>query len=494
MRRKLLAVATVMMALLVATTPAAAVSAGDLNHGADGAPNPYVSADVTVDSYDVGWGDDPQYEDDSGEVTDLPAAVNSSDDHDELGNGHVNEFSFTVTDIEFADAGEFPRNSNDSALHADEWTTSGATMSNVTTAPGVDAVEFAASTAGDSATYDRADAEITSDAEKRYAQFFYDLTASGASTVTATIHDGTDGDTATVELYNASGDTSAMNVGANTTGEGKAMQVQVGKLDASGGDSTIQEIGKVVVSADGAANVDFSAINLEKTSKYKLGERYHDDDDDDELETETIYEATGELSVHSVDTLGSTFDDATIHGLTFPAHFEAAQLSGDDVAVSEKSGEDAGYPNWDKFTTIQYRLTLPDAYDLSYSNAELKADQKHTEPHYVSVQYAEGTSDTAFDDIEDSSWSDITSSFSSEGKEVSIDTTVQPGTSMVLEFDNVWTSSEYQNLTSGDSGNSGGGGGIFSTGSGGILSMILSPIGAIVAVISGLAGRAMGWF
>jgi len=490
MRRKLLTVATLMMALLVvAAGPAAAVSAGDLNHGADGAPNPYVDTDVTVDSYDVDWGDDPQYEDDSGDVTDLPATVNSSDDVDDLGSGAVNPFEYTVTDLEFEDAGAFPHDSNDSALHADEWTTSGATMSNVTTAPGVDAVEFSASAAGDSATYSH---EITSDAEKRMVQVFYDVGDTTDAPVTLTVHDATDGDTATIDLYNSSADTSAIDVGANSTGEGKAIQVQVGKLDASGGDGTIDEIGSIVVEADGNADVDMSAINLEKTSKYTLGERYVDDDDDDELETETIHDATGELSVYSVDTLGSTFDDATIHGLSFGAHFEASQLSGDDVSVDAQSGEDAGYPNWAHHTTINYRLELPDAYDLSYSNAELVAEQKHTEPHYVSVQYAEGTGDTEFSEIDDGDWSDITSSFSSEDKKVSIDSTVQPGTSMVLQFENVWTDNEFQTVTSGEAA-SGGGGGIFSTGGGGIVDMIFGIPGAIVALVAGVVGRAKGW-
>ncbi len=258
------------------------------------------------------------------------------------------------------------------------------------------------------------------------------------------------------------------------------------------GDGTIDEIGSIEVEAGGSADVDMSAINLDKTSKYDLGTRHVEEDD--ELETETIHEATGPLSVNSVESLGTTFDDATIHGLSFGAHFEASELSGDDVSVDAQAGEDAGYPNWAHHTTINYRLELPDAYDLSYSNAELVAEQKHTEPHYVSVQYAEGTGDDAFGDIDDDEWSDITSSFSSEDKEVSIDSTVQPGTSMVLQYEQVWTDSEFQTVTSGEAAESGGGGGIFSTGDGGILSMLFSPIGAIAAVVTGLIGRARGWF
>jgi len=261
--------AALLAALVLLSTATAGVAALNFTDGE--APNPRISADVTVDAFETSWGDDLKYEDDSGAVTDLPATVNRSDDVDDLGNGHVNPYTF-MTDVEFEDAGAFPHDSNDSALHADEWTTSGAAVSNVTTAPGVDAVEFDASADGDSMTYET---DISSNAEKKQLQMFYDVSdASGASEVTVTIHDATDGDTAEVKLYDDDGNTSDIDVGATETGEGKAIQVQVGELDASGGDNSIEEIGKIVVSADGAANVDFSAINLDKTSKYDLGEKY----------------------------------------------------------------------------------------------------------------------------------------------------------------------------------------------------------------------------
>ncbi len=450
--------------LVVGMGPAAAVSAADLNFDDEsGAPNPYADVgEVTVSDYNVAWGDSLQYEADDGSVTDLPADLNRSTDVDDLGSGSVNPFTFALTDVNFTQAGEFPRKSEGdnaaSALDASEYTTSGATMSDVSTAPGVDAVEFAASASGDSATYDNF--SITSDAEKRYFQAIFDVSESGASEVTVTIHDATDGDTATVYLYDADGNTSDANVAANTTGEGKAIQVQMGKLTASGGDGTIDEIGQFVISANGAANVDASAINLEKTGKWNFGERYVNtdtSDDDEDLETETIYQATGPISVHSVTTMGSTFDDADIKGLSFPAHFEAKHLASDDVDVAVQSGSDAGYPGWDKQSDIYYRITLPDAYDLSYSNVELKADQKYTETHYKTVEYAEGTGDTAFDDIGDSEWSGITSSFSSKDTTVTVDSTVQPGTSMVLHFSNTWTDGEWSSITSGPAQSGGGG-------------------------------------
>lgn len=479
-----LALAAVALVMLSAVGPAAALSFADGD-----APNPTIEAETTIDSYQVGWGDDLRYEDDSGSVTQLPASVNSSTDVADLGSGHVNPYTFAVTDMEFEDAGAFPHDSNKSALDATEWTTSGASLTNTTTAPGVEAVEFSASAAGDSATYDTS---ITSDAEKRYFQAFYDVPSATAGEINVTIHDATDGDTATVKLYDADGNTSDANVGATTTGEGKAIQVQVGQLTTSGGDSTMDEIGKIVVSADGAATVDISAVNLDKTSKYNLGQKYVDTDDDDELETETIYQATGPISVNSITTLGTTFSDGTIHGITAPLLFQASDLPDSDRETSFDS--DNAYPNWDVVADLKYRISLPSAYDLSYANAELKQTQKWPSTRYATVQYAEGVGDTDFADI--SSWTDVTSSFSAEGEEVSLDSTVSVGTEYAVSYDLKLTGQEASAMQQAMSGGSTGG--IFGSSSGGLVGSIVgfftSIPGMVVGMVGALAGgRYFGW-
>lgn len=480
-RRSIAALAAALV-LLSAIAPAAAA----LSFVEGNAPNPAIEADTTIDSYDVTWGDNLQYEDDSGSVTDLPASVNSSTDVDNLGNGHVNPYTFSVTDMEFEDAGAFPHDSNDSALDASEWTTTGASLTNTTTAPGVEAVEFSASASGDQASYSTS---ITSDAEKKYFQAFYDVkSASGATQVTATIHDATDGDTATVMLYDASANTADAAVGANSTGEGKAMQVQVGKLSASGGDSSIDEIGKIVVSADGAATVDMSAVNMDKTSKYAIGEQYvNTDTSDSDLETETIYEATGPVSVNSVTTLGTTFDDATIHGLTAPMLFEASELSDADRKTAFES--DNAFPNWDVVADLNYRLELPSAYDLSYANAELKQTQKWPATRYATVQIAEGAGDTNFDDI--STWTDLTADYNTEDQDLTLDSTVSVGTEYAVSYDIKLTGQEADAM---QQSMQAGGGGIFGSSSGGIVGFFTSIPGLIVGGVGALAGgRYFGW-
>jgi hypothetical protein len=489
MRKRIFATLLAILVVGSGLAPMAAAAGGGLNFDSGNAPNPTLHADTTVQEYQVSWGDSLQYEDDSGDVVNLPAEINRSTDPDDLGNGTVNPFAFKTTDIKFADAGEFPRNDDEngensaSALDASEYTTSGATVSDTTTAPGVDAVQFEASASGDQATYDNF--SVSSDAEKRYVQVFYDVPSASAGNVDLIVHDATDGDTATVKLFDADGLTNDANVGANSTGEGKAVQVQVGTLSATGGDNTIDEIGKIVINADGAATVDMSAVNLEKTGEWKLGER-NVENSDDELETEDAYEATGEIRLDSLSTMGATFDDATIMGITVPTEFSAEQAPDDDVMAMFNS--DNAYPNWDSLGDIYYRLELPSAYDLSYANTELRAEQNWPETRYATVQIQEDAGDTEFSEIDN--WSEVTSSFSNEGDSVTLDSTVSADTEYAINYQLKLTGDEASAMQAsggGGAGLLGGGGG------GGIIDSVLSIPGMIISSIAAFLGlRARG--
>jgi len=108
-----------------------------------------------------------------------------------------------------------------------------------------------------------------------------------------------------------------------------------------------------------------------------------------------------------VETLGDTFGDATIHGLSFPAQFEASQLSDEDTQAN--FSQDNAYPQWDVVADIYYRISLPSAYDLSYSNVELVQTTNWAETRYATVELKEDAGDTEFSEID--SWSDVTSSF-----------------------------------------------------------------------------------
>jgi hypothetical protein len=494
MRKKLLAGLLAIFVVASGFAPIAAAAGGGLNYDDGEAPNPYYSADTTISEYRVSDGGDLVYQNDNSEWTELEGELNRSTDVDDLGTGHVNVWSFYATDIDDSALGEFPRNDDESenevsALDASEWSTTGASVSDVNTAPGVDAVEFSASASGDQATYNNwssGGAFVTTDAEKRFLQLAYDVNdASGASEVTVTVHDATDGDTVVVKAYDADGQTSSDDVGANSTGDGKVLQKQLGTLTASGGDGNLDEVGKIVVSADGAANVDFAGIDAESTSKWNFGTEWVETDDDDEFEKETVYEATGEITIYDVASMGSGFDDAEIHDVTIPTHVPAELQA--DADISADFGDAESFPSFDSVLDVRYRMELPNQFDLSYSNTELRLDQSWDESRFATAEYAEAVGEsTDLEDVEDDEFTSFSGSLASEGNEVVVDETVGAGDDNVVHFELKLTGDEASAM---QATGGGGGAGIFGGGSGGgIIGFFTSLPGMIIGGIGTLFG------
>ncbi len=481
-----------LVAILTVTSMAAmpVMAASTLNYADGKAPNPQFNVEeVTVDEWDNGEFDSAlEYYDDSGDATRLDGELNQSSDVDDLGTGTVNPISLTATDIQVAEFGEFPRNDDEdgensaSALDASEWTTSGASVSDATTAPGVDAVEFSGSASSDAATYGNISA-LDSDIEKRDLQLAADIESASGEPVLQ-LNDS-DGDYVEVKLYDADANQTADNVLANATGEGHVLQTEIGQLAVQGtGDGSMGEI--VEVHVEGDVTAQFSLINAEKTSQYTFGEKYVENSDG-ELETVDITEPHGEYSVHSVDTFGSTFDDATMMGLSFPAHVSAEYAPSEDVDATFQG--DNAYPNWDSVAQINYRLSLPDAYDISYSGVALEQTTQWPGTRYVSVEIKEGVGDTAFGDIDNAN--SVTSQFDAEDKTVTLDDTISPGTEYYIGIDLKLTSDEASAMQAAS-----GGAGVMDDGSGGgIWSLLTSPIGMVVSAIGAfLGGRKFGVF
>jgi hypothetical protein len=426
-------VVVVSLALIASASGAAVAANSEYNYSADAAHNPYIEADTTIENYDMGW-DGLKYEDDSGELADLPAELNESVD---------NPYEFVPTDVNFTDRDEFPHDKDEvSALTASEWSGT-ATASDVTTAPNVDAVEIDLA-GSDEMSF--SNFSITSDEQKRYLTMFVDVSElnSGAVVEIRAVDDDGDYYAATI---NPSADPSAEDVVANATGEGYVFQRQVGAMTLqTAGDGTFDNIQKVEVNETGgsAATIQISALNLDKTSPYQLGTKLEDTDDDDELEDVEIEEVTsaGTIAIESLDTMGATFDSATIKGLTVPAKFTAEQLPDDDADVAYESADN--YPNFDTMVTGEWRISLPDAYDLSFANAELKDVQALPSQRYVSMRYAEGVGDTDFSDID--SWAAVEDSYDSQDADVTLDQTIQPGTEIALQFEYLATSDEVDSL------------------------------------------------
>ncbi|OYR55532.1 hypothetical protein DJ73_02200 [Halorubrum sp. Ea1] len=461
-------IAVLVISSMVATP---AMAAGGIGWSGDSAaPNPQISADVTVDEWNGSdFSEALQYYDDSGEAAQLPASVNASND---------NPITLTATDIAFEQRDEFPRKDDEtgensaSALDASEWTTSGATVSSTTTAPSVSALNYAGSASSDSATY--SNFSVT-DGEKGYLTIAADIN-SASGTPTLQVTDG-DGDYVEVTLYDSGASAVDDTVLANSTGEGMVLQEQVGDLTVQGGgDGTFDSAEEITISGD--VDADISVLDAERTRELTFGERLVENDDG-ELETEMITEPHGAYSVANMDGFDEVMSDATIYGLTVDAMFQASDLQ-DAENVNAEFSQDNDYPQWDSVGSFEYRMKLPTAFDLSYSNTEFVDEPDLPGERYKSVEIAEDVGDTEFADIE--SWSDVTSSFGSS--EVTLDSTVSSGTVYAVSYDVVLTSGEVSAIQSA----AGGGAGPMDTANGGLWDKIISIPGGIIAAVLGIFG------
>ena len=471
--RKLYQIGAVMLALLVVASGVGAAASSSINTSADAAHNPTVEVDVTKSVHQMGWAA-TEYEDDNGDLSTLDAEVNESAN---------NSYSFVASDINFTDAGAFPHEKSEvSALDATEYTKTGAnsaklSVSDVETAPGVDAVRV--NTDGSMASGDVAAAEfsnfsVTSDESKRMLQLGLDISTLDSATVVEARVIDEDGDYKVAEINSSR--SSGEDWIAGATGEGYVYQQKLGDLTTqTSGDGTFDNIQTVQFRVlDGDADVSVMAVNTEKMSKWKLGEEKIDSDGDGELETETIEEvkSAGAISIHSLDSMGSTFDSATIKGLTIPMQFGAEHLT-EEQDISFEKAEASNYPSFDWRVDVYYRLSLPSAYDLSYSNAVLTDTVEVPGNRYQTVEYAEGIGDAEFGDISFSN--DFTSQYGSQDADLTLDSTIQAGQELALHYDYVVTDGELSEMEQT------GGGAPMSQSSGG-------PISWIVGAVMGLLG------
>jgi hypothetical protein len=456
----------------------------ELNHDASTVHNPDIPVTVSKDVHHIGDWSATQYENNNGAVKTLNATLNES---------KANPVALVATDINASDFGEFPRKNEDdntaSALDASEWSTdtsgigtTGATFSvqDSTTAPNVDAVRVNTSSlsSGDTgvATYDNF--SITSDESKRYAQFGVDVDTLDSGTTAEVRVVDEDGDYKEFVIDSANSTDSA-DVIANSTGEGFVTQQQLGGITTEGsGDGTFDNIQSVEVRD---LDASFALINAEKMGQYSFGEQAYDGDGDGEKdETRTLYEPSGQVWITGYDSLESSFSGADVHNTQQTLQFKASNLSTEMDAQVEFSAA-GDYPDFELIADVYYRLELPSAYDLSYQNAELTDSVDLPSGRYQSVEVAEGVGDTEFENI--SSWSSVKSKYDSQGSNVTMDSTIQPGQQIAIHYAYPVTADEQGNMAS-----QGGVPGQFEQGDGGGFLSGIPILGSIASIVGAIFG------
>lgn len=485
---------------VVASSAAVPVAATDhgtkTNCDADAAHNPYIDADVTKTSHEMSW-TALEYENDSGEVEAIPGELNTSE---------TNPHQFTFSDVETSAYDEFPVNVGtenvNTIMDQRNWSTSSTgtvtvSVNNVTTATGVDAIEIDATGVGSTeranGTFDAF--RITSDVDKRWLQVIADvdtLDSANDPMVQIRVEDD-DGDFVSATL-DPNGNASTGNTMANSTGEGYVFQQQIGDMTVNGteGDGTLDEINatKVVVIADNA-NVDIAAFSVERTSPWDLGTELKDTDGDGNNETYEPLDVnqSGDVRRDTLDSLDGAFDAATIHDLTIPIKVYSCDFSQpSDYERFNASSENAtDYPSFDSIVNDTRRLALPSAFDLSYSNTELRDVEPLPSNRYRTVEYTDAVGETDFQNV--SFDNDVTSSYSSQGTEVTLTTDVTAGEEMAVRYDYLVTADEKDSVFAAQ----GGGAAPIEEDTGGFFSTAIGQISAVIGAILGFFGlRKMG--
>jgi len=260
-----------------------------LNWSSEYVQGPHYRADLTKAKHRVEWGTDDDalafYENDSGTKDRLGGHVDRSDTE--------NVLSARADQIAFSDADAFPRgaeydadgdgetNEEVSALDATHWSTTDSANGTISVSdPGRDVNSLQVSTSGvasgetASATFDLSkwNAEIDSDESKRFLQLCATVNSlASAASVTVAVVDS-NGDRK--EVYaDSSKDGSSADVFATATGNGQVLQQRLGDLTTvANGDGTYSTIQEVVVEVSEAdADLTFSALNVEKMSRWVYG-------------------------------------------------------------------------------------------------------------------------------------------------------------------------------------------------------------------------------
>lgn len=466
-------VASLAIVALVVSSSAgmgAAASTGNSAINYSAGPNAQIAEDyVTINQHDVGDMGPLQYYDDSGEVTTLPAHLNSSTN---------NHFKVNYGKVQTAAYGEFPRyDGAGSALNASQWTASGLTVSQSdgASASGVDSVTFEgtpASGASQSATFSLS--QNLDDAPKRVLFVSFDApTVQSGTTVNATVT-AASGATKTVQLVDPDGNASDATTFAAASGSGYVGQVKLNDVATSGAGSFDEIASLNITVSDADATVRVTGLDLAHKTKQALGEHSVDGD------TESFYQVTtaGAHNVSALDSLTSLVGtNATIHKLeVHDLIYAAADAPADQVSQSIEDAPNYQYPK--KLDSYE-QIRVPAAIALSHHGLSFQSEQKFVSPRYVTAETSSGTGDTAFTNV--SSWTDRTSMYGGHvGDMHTFSSTVQPGQNYNLHLTILLKSSDVSALQ-----DVGGGGAAVAT-SGGAWYTGIPVIGGFIGLLVGV--------
>ncbi|WP_435143731.1 hypothetical protein [Halobaculum sp. P14] len=469
MRKHLHTAAVVMMALLVAAAaPAAAADQKAIDRSSDKTPaleltGTFVDHIETVGDADGNW---TQFEDDNGNVANVSGQTQDVD----------NPFTLDPAKI------ERPGATNRTTLNASAWSTSGLNVSSATgDVHGVTVDAQLGSTENASATL--TEVSKTTDVSKRVVWVAVDVqTLNGTAAIV--FEDGT-GDEKRVHL-NSSKSTTTTDVLADGTGSFVIQQKFSALATEGSGDGTFDAVETVsIVAAGGEVSLTVTELSVDRLSKVSYGDHMADTDGDGSLEESTMYEPTGTYSIGGLDSLSTTFDNATVYD------YEVAYKQYGQNVKYEWNDELAEEYQYDTALDAYWTFSFPSAQDVDLQNAKLTDTVALPTSRLLTAEYIEGAGNKTYEELSDSTaWSDISQSYVDAGDNstVTIDSSFQDGVSYRVHQTWLYDDGEKSDVLTDT-----GGIGVPMVG-GGIVSMILGPLGAIATAITGYVALFTGFF
>jgi|GEM_PF-6149920 len=468
------------MAVLVATSPVAAQESTGLDVDSSKTPDPEFTGTYEKAVHDMNHSTDVlDYQDDSGNWQTLNASLQNVS----------NPISFDPTKVSDSDLATWP-SANNSSLDSGAYSVTASTATMNVTNPGGDVKTLSVNTTGladtETATAAFSNVSITTDAAKHNAWVAVDVQDLSGTAAVAFVD--SDGDRKELTVNSSK---SASNTGVLADGTGVYVaQPKLSDLSISGsGDGSFDAIESIeVVASDGDVDLDFTTISAANMDQVSYGTEAVDTDGDGTDENVSVYEPTGMVSVQSLDSLPSMFDDAEIYDVQFD-FIQASEHANVEYEFSEERASEYQY----KYAfDVFYEFHSPDVLDLKLQSGSVTDTVAFPTNRLLTAEVMDNApANSSYEDLRDSTaWTSLSESYEAAGDNstVTVEDTPQQGERIVLH--EVW-------LTSGDDQSDmtqSGGPGVPLGGAGsGIIDFFTGLPGMFVAAVSGYGVLFRNW-
>jgi hypothetical protein len=288
--------------------------------------------------------------------------------------------------------------------------------------------------------------------------------------------------TEVVATADPSGDATTEKVLAASTGK-KVGQARVGELESQQS-KTLDDIQVVEIRvSETDADILLKGFNVENPSEWVYGTQEYRNSDGD-VDTQDVTEPSGTVGIIGLDTLPSTWDNATLKDVVYDVELRASEVPSEQIHARTDDAPES----LERGKTLEFVVECewPTAYALeTVSASDLMTEVSLGSSRYLRFDYAKNATDIDPDSdpwstIEDTiSWTDATGSLGSVGSDSTLATGLNADNRDAVRVKVNLSETELTSalgggsgaaVSSGGSGDSGGDGiGLFTVGLGSIL-------------------------